>query len=457
LNKSYFVATKLSENIAETPEGYLLCLDVPIARTGEMIYGHGESPVEVGEDGKAIVSRDSRELFRKETIASFEGKPFTIKHPEDFVNPSNWRMLACGVLQNVRRGSGETESDLLADILVTDAQAISRIKGGTREVSCGYECEYIQMGIGRGIQTNIIGNHLALVEQGRAGTSYAINDQQGAKMKNLGDKIKGIFAKAGDEAAKVVDESGTKDNSKDDKSDEAAPAWAVKLEKTMSRVADGLASVAASKDEEEKKDDKKKDDKKSEDADKDDEKKDDAKDEESDKDEAKDAIESRFSKLEDAVAKLCDAAGVEYGESEDGEGDEESEDDDFEETPAASAMDEKSRIEILAPGMKTKGKDAKRSALIEASKTADTMAIIKRLNGGKAVDLKKAAQKTIDHLFVGTSEVVALYRTKDFAKLKQVRDSQGDEMDELAGEAMTPEKINEINAKHYAKSEKGVH
>lgn len=423
-----------------------------------MVYGDGESPIEVGEDGKAVVSRDARELFRKETIASFEGKPFTIKHPEDFVDPSNWKELACGAIHNIRRGSGITESDLLADILVSDTEAIRKIKSGMREVSCGYECEYIQMGIGRGIQTNIIGNHLALVEQGRAGIAYAINDQQGAKMK-LSDKVKKIFAKAGDEAAKAVDESSTKDTPADDKSDgEAAPAWATKLEKTMSRVADGLASMAASKDEEEKKDDKKKDDKKSEDADKDDEKKDDAKDEEADKDEANDAVESRFSKIEDALGKLCDAAGFEYGaEASDEEEEEESEDDDFEETPAASAMDEKSRIEILAPGMKAKGKDAKRSALIEASKTADTAAVIKRLNGNKTPDLKKAAQKTIDHLFIGASEVVALYRTKDFAKLKQVRDSQDDDRDELSGETMSPEKINEINAKHYAKSEKGVH
>jgi hypothetical protein len=224
----------------------------------------------------------------------------------------------------------------------------------------------------------------------------------------------------------------------------------------MSRVADGLASMAASKDED-KDDEKKKADDKAKDADKDDEKKDDAKDAEADKDEAKDAMESRFSKIEDAIGKLCDAAGIEYGAEDADEEEEESEDDDFEETPAASAMDEKSRIEILAPGMKAKGKDAKRSALIEASKVADTAAVIKRLNGNKTPDLKKATQKTIDHLFIGASEVVALYRTKDFAKLKQVRDSQEDGADEFSGEAMTPEKINEINKAHYAKSEKGVH
>ncbi len=52
--KKYF-ATQLSDNISKTPEGFLICYNVPIARTGDMIYGDGESPIKVGPDGKAIV------------------------------------------------------------------------------------------------------------------------------------------------------------------------------------------------------------------------------------------------------------------------------------------------------------------------------------------------------------------------------------------------------------------
>lgn len=278
----------------------------------------------------------------------------------------------------------------------------------------------------------------------------------------ISDKIKGIFAKAGDEAAKVVDDSSTETPPAPKADGEQAPAWATKLEKTMARVADALAAANPSSGQpakfgdEEKPDDKKDD--KSEDAGE--EKKEEKADDEKSK--ADDAMESRFSKLEDAVAKLCDAAGVEMSgdeaeEEESEDGFEEEEDDDFSESPAASkgmAADEKSRIEILAPGMKASGKDAKRAALMKAYESKDTKAIIEKFNGGKPVDLKKASSKTIDHLFVGVSEVVGLYRTKSFTKWKQVRDSQ----EEGAGSSgeMTPEKINEINAKHYA-NEKGVH
>lgn len=449
--------------MSKTPEGFLLCLNVPIARTGEMIYGDGESPIKPGPDGRAIVVREANEVFRPETIASFEGKPFTIKHPDDFVDPSNWRVLAKGLLQNVRRGNGANENDLMADILVTDADAIRMVEvDGIREVSCGYECEYIELGVGRGMQTNIVGNHLALVEQGRAGTSYAINDQKGAKMKKLGESIKSIFAKAGDEAAKVVDDASKGDDKGTPvKTDDEAPAWATKLQKTIDNlmaanpsggnpsVMDEEAKKKAADEEEKKKA-----------ADAEEAKKKEA----ADAEEKKAAFDSDFSAMKDAVKSLCDAAGIEYGAKDESEEEEESEDadveeedDDFEESPAAQDMakDEKSRIEILAPGFKAKGKDARRDALTEAYKSTDTKAIIDRLNGGKPVDFKKINAKTVDHLFIGASEVVGLYRTKNFTKWKQVRDSGGADDGARSG-GMTPEEINKINEKHYAQ-EKGVH
>lgn len=432
----YFVTSKLSDNISETPEGFLVCVGVPIARTGEMTYGPGESPIEVGPDGIAIVYREAREVFREETMASFEGKPFTILHPEDFVNPKNWGILAKGTLQNVRRGTGETENDLLADILITDEEAIKLVKSGIREVSCGYEAEYIQLGVGRGMQTNIIGNHLALVQQGRAGTAYAINDQKGAKMK-LSEKVKGIFARAGDEAAKVVDEFPPKKDDDDKAKDADTPPWVdaltKKIEDAMAAMSKPAAAGDVEKPEEKKADDAADPEKKVDDADPE-KKVDDA--------DPMAMMDERMKKMEDALAALSGTGDADPD-------DDESEDDDFEETPASTVGDQASRIEILAPGLKAKGKDAKREALIESYKSKDGKSVIENLNGGKAIDLKKASVQTIDHLFLGASEVISLYRTKDFTKWKQVRDAAA-EADAGAGAPMSAEKLNEINAKHYA-------
>src|ERR1035437_4059387 len=129
----FLCPTKLSENISETPEGYLLCLAVAIARTGVMECGPGETPLEVGEDGIVYVSRDAEELFSSRAMASFEGKSITVRHPEKFVDPYNWKELTKGTMHNVRRASeldDDGEEVLLADVLITEAFAITLVKNG---------------------------------------------------------------------------------------------------------------------------------------------------------------------------------------------------------------------------------------------------------------------------------------------------------------------------------------
>ena len=146
----YFVKARISENISETPEGFLVCIGVPIARTGIQIYGPGETPLDY-QNGEVAIDRPEKEVFRPETLASFEGKPITVTHPEEFVNPENWKQLAVGTMQNVRRGEGDFKDSLIADLLITDRVAIELVKNGLREVSCGYTADYEQEepGIGK--------------------------------------------------------------------------------------------------------------------------------------------------------------------------------------------------------------------------------------------------------------------------------------------------------------------
>jgi uncharacterized protein len=180
----FYITEQLSEHISETPEGYLLCSNVPITRTGEFLYkgdellGHDGKPiVEATSDGIVRIQRDEGNVFSDITIKSFEGKPFTLDHPKGFVGPDNWQDLSHGTVQNVRRGEGDQADLLLADILVTTEEAIEMIKSGQREISCGYDAEYEQIEKGIGRQTEIIGNHVALVSKGRAGSRCAIADQ----------------------------------------------------------------------------------------------------------------------------------------------------------------------------------------------------------------------------------------------------------------------------------------
>src|SRR5260363_78910 len=68
--------------------------------------------------------------------------PSRVPVPDVLVTPQNWNTLAKGVTQHVRRGEGEQDGLLLADLLITDAFAIQQVRAGLREVSCGYEADY---------------------------------------------------------------------------------------------------------------------------------------------------------------------------------------------------------------------------------------------------------------------------------------------------------------------------
>jgi hypothetical protein len=173
---TFYTVGKLGPKQSLTPEGYLLCEEVAVARTGMMIYGPDETPIEPGPDGLTRIYRDDEEVFREETVASGLGKSVTNGHPDDDVGPDNWRELTVGTMHNVRRGLAAQDDLLLADLLVTDKEGIAAVQSGKMEVSLGYDADYIVVSPGVGRQANIIINHVALVDQGRCGPRCAIKD-----------------------------------------------------------------------------------------------------------------------------------------------------------------------------------------------------------------------------------------------------------------------------------------
>ena len=181
--------------MTKTPEGFLICHSVPIARTGTQEY----YPRELGLSGNEpiMVYRNADDVFSPATMASFEGKPVTDEHPPTFLDASNYGSYMRGVVQNVRRGSGENAEYILADIIVHDAGVIAEIEGGKREISCGYECKYVANGDGTYRQIDMVGNHVAIVNTGRAGPSVAIQDSKpkGVTKMNRNESIwKRMFA-----------------------------------------------------------------------------------------------------------------------------------------------------------------------------------------------------------------------------------------------------------------------
>lgn len=173
-----YYGTEISPNQTKTDEGFLICKNVPIARTGTMEYLARELGLDGDPERIVTVNRYEEDVFSPAAMASFEGKIVTDNHPPDNLLPETAGAYSRGHVQNVRREGDK----LVADLHITDASLISDIANGVkREVSCGYTCIYVPDGNGYR-QTQIRGNHVAVVPAGRAGHEVAIKDKQPEKV-----------------------------------------------------------------------------------------------------------------------------------------------------------------------------------------------------------------------------------------------------------------------------------
>lgn len=178
------------ESQYQTPEGYRIYKNVPIARTGMQVYlgrelkkNDGYDPSwNIGDDQQVEVYRPLSEVTAAETLASFEGKSVLDEHPHGdkvLVDAlDEYEGYSKGHIQNVRVGEelpgGWTS--VIADLHVKNPDLNVKIDGGIRDVSCGYTFVLAKDQAGRLTQTKIRGNHVAVVPKGRAGDDVAIGD-----------------------------------------------------------------------------------------------------------------------------------------------------------------------------------------------------------------------------------------------------------------------------------------
>lgn len=242
----FLTTEKISPLKEKTPEGYLLCRDVPISRVGSFEYSAAE--VGLPNIGHAVqVWRPEEQIFNPETIASFEAKPVVIGHAR-FADPDNWREIAVGTTQNVRRGEGDKSDFLLADLLLTDRKAIEAVESGDlKEVSCGYDADTQETP--QGIeQIGIVGNHVALVVSARC-SGCKIGD--GSMTTSLKTRLRKLFRDGNEDAFnEEVDKLQVQDGDAPDGAPAPAPTPAptptleerlAKLEATVAALAKGLA------------------------------------------------------------------------------------------------------------------------------------------------------------------------------------------------------------------------
>lgn len=197
-----------------TADGYMAA-DVRVGRTGIQTY----RGYEVGKpDMKEVrIYRPDDEVFKTDALFSLAHRPVTNDHPPEAVNASNWKRFAVG-----QTGDGVVRDGgfVRVPMVLMDQAAITDVQGGKRELSLGYDCELDwTAGVTKdgqpydAIQRNIRGNHLAIVDAGRAGHACRIGDKVFIKTggRLMSDKnlktvlVDGIPIETTDAAATVID------------------------------------------------------------------------------------------------------------------------------------------------------------------------------------------------------------------------------------------------------------
>jgi len=159
------------------PDGRLRA-DAYLTRTGIFVYRNAD-----GSERREY--RPPEEVFDAASLESFVLAPVTDNHPEELISATNARKYAVGAVgENIRK-----DGDFVAATLsVIDATTIAKMEQGKVQISCGYECELdhtpgeINGQRYDAIQRNIRGNHVAIVDTGRAGPGVRVRMDGAAEM-----------------------------------------------------------------------------------------------------------------------------------------------------------------------------------------------------------------------------------------------------------------------------------
>lgn len=178
----FLVAEKLGPHKFKTPEGYLICTDAILSRTGKQEYKRCELFGDTCEDPDKIVNveRTDDEVFSDKAMASFENKAVCIEHPDHDVNAENHNELAVGFVRDIHKGEDNGKPVMMGTLVITDKDAVEAVESGEyKELSCGYDCDIDDDG--EPCQRNIRGNHVALCKQGRAGIARIVDSVDDAR------------------------------------------------------------------------------------------------------------------------------------------------------------------------------------------------------------------------------------------------------------------------------------
>jgi hypothetical protein len=191
----FYQRVKISDNMeTEKETGFLYCKNSILGHVGIQQY----NGVEVGMDEYGVVDviREAEDVFDEDSLASMDGKPITLYHPDEMVTSENFKKYAVGFIKNVHRENNY----IMGDLVINDMEAIEKVVSGEiKDLSLGYQAKLVPTGDGRLKQKNIVINHLAIVPEGRAEFARIVDENTIKK----GEQTKmGLFSKKEEELKK---------------------------------------------------------------------------------------------------------------------------------------------------------------------------------------------------------------------------------------------------------------
>lgn len=169
----------------KTPQGFLICKDVTLAKPMVKEYYAGELGIVDGFEATDIIGiyTPPDVLFGQSVIDGFTASDVVMMHPKgNQLNSENYREHIIGTAKNVRADNGY----LVADLTIKDKWAIEAIEyDDIKQISLGYAAE-LDMTAGQtetgqayhGQWVGMVADHVAVVREGRCGDDCKIGDKK---------------------------------------------------------------------------------------------------------------------------------------------------------------------------------------------------------------------------------------------------------------------------------------
>lgn len=174
--------------VAKTKEGYLRG-EVIASRAGVFEY--------LNFDGS--VRRELRhpdEVFKRDSLDTIKMIPVTDDHPTEFVDSKNVAQLQVGYTGENCHTDGD---NIIVTVTITHQDVIDKILSGKKvELSLGYELTLLKKSGNYDsqdydyIQTNIVYNHLAVVNRGRAGRNARFRFDNAAELNTINNNLEKV-------------------------------------------------------------------------------------------------------------------------------------------------------------------------------------------------------------------------------------------------------------------------